>query len=216
MAIGGERLELEHRLADIAAELHALAGSGQEMGGERGGGRLAVGAGDGNDLAGRTLLRPLAAKQLDVADHLDAGSVRAHDRPIRLRVGQGNAGREHERGKARPVDGREIGQNEPGGQRLGPALLVVVPGEHIGAAGFERAHGGDAAQAQALDRYVAAGKDRHGNHSEWNLAQFQRGEASKRKHHGDDPEPDHHGRFRPALLLEMVMQGRHAEHAHAE
>ena len=129
---------------------------------------------------------------------------------------RGMPGREHERGEARPVDRREIAQNEPGGQRLGPALLVVVPGEHIGAAGFERAHGGDAAQAQALDRYVAAGKDRHGNHSEWNLAQFQRGEASKRKHHGDDPEPDHHGRFGPALLLEMVMQGRHAEHAHAE
>ena len=49
-----------------------------------------------------------------------------------------------------------------------------------------------------------------------NLAQFQRGEASKRKHHGDDPESDDHGRFGPTLLLEVMMQGRHAEHAYPE
>src|SRR5262249_46732452 len=50
----------------------------------------------------------------------------------------------------------------------------------------------------------------------WNLAQFQRGEASKREHHGNDPKSDDDGRFRPALLLEMVMQRRHAEDTHAE
>ena len=33
--------------------------------------------------------------------------------------------------------------------------------------------------------------------------------------HRDDPEPDHDGRLRPALLLEMVVQRRHQEHARA-
>src|SRR6478735_5831166 len=46
-----------------------------------------------------------------------------------------------------------------------------------------------------------------------NLAQFKRGEAGKCEHHGDDPEADDHGRFRPAFLLEMMVQRRHAEHA---
>src|SRR5882757_9280935 len=43
--------------------------------------------------------------------------------------------------------------------------------------------------------------------------QFQGGEAGQRQHHRDDPEPDHDLRFGPALLLEMVMQRRHPEHA---
>src|SRR5258708_20179191 len=43
--------------------------------------------------------------------------------------------------------------------------------------------------------------------------QFQRGEAGQRQHHRDDPEPDHDLRLGPALLLEMMMQRRHPEHA---
>src|ERR1700712_2003837 len=45
--------------------------------------------------------------------------------------------------------------------------------------------------------------------------QLQRGEAGQRQHHRDDPEPDHDLRFGPALLLEMMMQRRHPEHAFA-
>src|SRR5262245_20408523 len=44
-------------------------------------------------------------------------------------------------------------------------------------------------------------------------AQFQGGEAGERQHHRDDPEADHDLRLGPALLLEMMMQRRHAEHA---
>src|SRR3954465_478646 len=43
--------------------------------------------------------------------------------------------------------------------------------------------------------------------------QFQRGEAGQRQHHRDDPEPDHDLRLGPALLLEVVVQRRHPEHA---
>src|SRR5689334_13998285 len=46
-------------------------------------------------------------------------------------------------------------------------------------------------------------------------AQFQRGEAGEREHHRDDPETDHDLRLGPALLLEMMVQRRHAEHAFA-
>src|SRR5215213_4802593 len=45
--------------------------------------------------------------------------------------------------------------------------------------------------------------------------QLQRGEAGERQHHRDDPEPDHDLRLGPALLLEMMMQRRHPEHAFA-
>src|SRR5690242_4078214 len=44
-------------------------------------------------------------------------------------------------------------------------------------------------------------------------AQLQRGEAGERQHHRDDPEADHDLRLGPALLLEVMMQRRHAEHA---
>src|SRR6267142_1099486 len=45
--------------------------------------------------------------------------------------------------------------------------------------------------------------------------QFQGGEAGQRQHHRDDPEPDHDLRLGPALLLEMMVQRRHPEHAFA-
>src|SRR4051794_37938868 len=44
-------------------------------------------------------------------------------------------------------------------------------------------------------------------------AQLQRGEAGQCQHHRDDPEADHDLRLGPALLLEMMMQRRHHEHA---
>src|SRR4051812_29593134 len=44
-------------------------------------------------------------------------------------------------------------------------------------------------------------------------SQFQRREPGKREHNRDDPESDHDLRLGPALLLEMMMQRRHAEHA---
>src|ERR1700722_2585095 len=43
--------------------------------------------------------------------------------------------------------------------------------------------------------------------------QLESGEAGQRQHHRDDPEPDHDLRLGPSLLLEMMMQRRHPEHA---
>src|SRR5277367_842895 len=47
------------------------------------------------------------------------------------------------------------------------------------------------------------------------LPQLQGREADQRQHRGDDPEADDDGRLRPALLLEMMVQRRHAEDAAA-
>src|SRR4029077_3457736 len=44
-------------------------------------------------------------------------------------------------------------------------------------------------------------------------SQLQGGETRKRGHDRNDPEPDHDLRLGPALLLEVVMQRCHAEHA---
>src|SRR5262245_50026758 len=45
------------------------------------------------------------------------------------------------------------------------------------------------------------------------LPQLQRGEPCEREHDRDDPETDHDLRLGPALLLEVMMQWRHLEHA---
>src|SRR5581483_11868560 len=43
--------------------------------------------------------------------------------------------------------------------------------------------------------------------------QLQRRQAEHRQDRGDDPEAEHDGRFGPPLLLEMMVQRRHAEDA---
>src|SRR5436190_20084652 len=43
--------------------------------------------------------------------------------------------------------------------------------------------------------------------------QLQRGQSREREHDRNDPETDHDLRLGPAELLEMVVDGRHAEHA---
>ena len=59
----------------------------QDMGDQRRGRRLAVGAGDGDEGRVGAARRPLAAEQLDVADDLHARRPRLDHRPMRLRDG---------------------------------------------------------------------------------------------------------------------------------
>ena len=75
-AVARRRLERQDRRADVAAHLHVAAGLAQDVGDQRRRGRLAVGAGDGDERRVRRELRALAAEQLDVADDLDAGGLR--------------------------------------------------------------------------------------------------------------------------------------------
>jgi len=70
-APGLRRLERQDRGADVAAELGVVAGALEQMRHQGGGGRFPVGARDDDeDRVGRAVA-PLAAEQLDVADHLD-------------------------------------------------------------------------------------------------------------------------------------------------
>ena len=88
-----------------------MAAAGEEMRGERRGGRLAVGAGDGDERRVRRMAPPLAAEQLDVADHLDGGRAREPHRPVRRRMRERHAGREHQRGNGRPVGVAQVGSS---------------------------------------------------------------------------------------------------------
>ena len=63
-----------------------------------------------------------------------------------------------------------------------------------------------AAEADQGDAFAGEGCERA--HRIFNVAR-----PDQRQHHRDDPEADHDGRLRPALLLEMVVQRRHEEHA---
>ena len=67
------RLQRQDRGADIAAHLGVVTGDPHQMRDQRRGGGFAVGAGDGDERRVRRMTAPLPAKQLDIADHLDAG-----------------------------------------------------------------------------------------------------------------------------------------------
>lgn len=91
------RLQRQDRGADIAAHLGVVAGDFRQMRDQRRRGRLAVGAGDGDERCVRRVPSPLAAEQLDVADDLDPGLARLQHAPVRHRMSERHAGREHER-----------------------------------------------------------------------------------------------------------------------
>ena len=112
------RLEREDRGADIAADLGLVPGAAQEMRGKRGGGRFAVGPGDGDERRVRSIGASLTAKQLDVADDLDGGIVRETHRPVRRRVSERHARGKHQCGNLRPVDLPQIGGRDAGAVRL--------------------------------------------------------------------------------------------------
>ena len=71
-AARARRLQRQDRGADIAAHLGVVAGDLCEMRDQRRRGRFAVGAGDRDERRVRRVPPPLAAEQLDVADHLDS------------------------------------------------------------------------------------------------------------------------------------------------
>ncbi len=123
----GERLERQHRRADIAAHGDAPSGRGDQMRGERRGRRFAVGAGDRDDFCPGAQCAPLAAEQLGVADDFDACRLGALHRPMRLRMRQRHARREHQRGKLAPIRPAQIHRLETRLDGRRPALLAIVP-----------------------------------------------------------------------------------------
>ena len=81
----------------------------------------------------------LPAEQLDVSDHLDIGHACQVDRPVRLRVRQRRAGRQHQSSGFRPVETAQILRLYPCRLRFGDLLSVIIKGDHVGAAFFQRA-----------------------------------------------------------------------------
>ena len=161
-AARARRLERQDRGADIAAELRVEAGRRREMRDQRRGGRFAVGAGDGDERRVGREAAALAAEQLDIADHLDGGFLRKPDHPMRRRMGERNAGRQHQRRDPRPVGVAQIGGGNAGGIGLRHALRIVVVADDVGAAGKERtrAHQPRAAQPEHGDLFAGEGRDR--------------------------------------------------------
>ena len=155
------RLQRQDRGADIAAHLGVVAGDLHQMRDQRGRGRLAVGAGDGDERRIRRMTPPLAAEQFDVADHLDAGLPRHQHRPMRRRMGQRRAGRQDQRRKIRPRYRAQIGGGETGLRRLGDIVGAVVAGDHFRAARLQRvaARKAGAAEAEHGDRLACKGGD---------------------------------------------------------
>ncbi|MEJ0041972.1 MAG: hypothetical protein WDM81_07055 [Rhizomicrobium sp.] len=155
--LGSRRVEVEHRLADIAADLHVVARRREDVADQGGGGRLAVGAGyrDHRAAAGHGGVgRHLAREQLHVADDVDAGGAGAFDDGVGFGMRQRHAGREHQRLQLVP---RPIGEGHDDGAEAGgfaAGLFLVVPGIDMRAAGLHRRDRRHAAARQAEDADV--------------------------------------------------------------
>ena len=163
---GCGRRQVKHGHADVASHRHLATGFLQHVGDQRGGGRLAVGAGDGDE---RRIGRPrtaLASEELDVADDRNPGLIGKIDRPVWRRVGQGHAGGKHEEPEPAPVGLSEVDDRN---SRSGSAFAsggAIVPGGDFGAALDQRSGGRQtrAAEAEEGDALSAHGFDRRHRH----------------------------------------------------
>jgi hypothetical protein len=105
---------------------------------------------------------PLAAEQLDVADHRHGSRAREPDRPVRRRMRERHAGCKDERGDLAPVGASQVGSREAGGLCLPHPLQVVIARDHVGAAGSQRlaARQTRAAETEHGDGLAGEGRDR--------------------------------------------------------
>ena len=164
------RLQREDRGADIAAELHVVVRRAEQMRHQRRRRGLAVGSGDRHERRIGRGLAPLAAEQLDVADHLHRRVARQAHGPVRRRMGERHAGREHQRGNPAPVDVAQIRDRNAGRPRLLDARLGVVERHDIRAAGEQRARARDPRGAEAEQRDLLAGECRDRDHRSFKVA----------------------------------------------
>ncbi len=157
---GGQRVQ--QRRTDVAGQAHALAGALDEQRRHRGGRRLAVGAGDGEQL-GRVAARVL---QLDERTHeeVELASHRDVVHPCFLRersdarvVGREAGALEHERhalerGLGLQLAAEQFGCGQFAAQRLGLRRhLARVPDAHAGPGARAPARHGQAALAETED-----------------------------------------------------------------
>ena len=198
--------------ADVAADAGVAAGAGADVAEQGRGGRLAVGAGDGDDLRPLVLGRGVdgAGEQLDVAEDLDARGL-APCSTVQCGSGwvSGTPGDSIRAAKPRPV-GRRSGRrpSKPSAAAASRAASLVVPQRRPAPRRPSRARAAvrpGAAQAEHGDASCPRSRGRGSLRARPPLPHLQGGEADQGQHHGDDPEADHHGGLRPAQLLEVVV-----------
>jgi hypothetical protein len=219
---GGERVQ--HRRADVAGDGHAAAGALDELAGQRRRGRLAVGAGDREDLrrvaALGLQLRERLREQVQLAAHRHVGGARGLQQRREARVARAQARALVDAGDAVQRFGRQLAREERaardlGGQRRGLRRVGVARVPHANARALARAPArhGQARGAQPQDQHVLVGQIAH--FSALVSTQLQARQADQAQQHRDDPEADHDLRLGPAGLLEMVVQRRHLQDAPA-
>ena len=164
----GRRLRQgQHADAYVAADMDGETRLLQHPADQGGGGGLAVGAGDGDDLGPPGLGQggDGAGEQLQVADHRNVRGPRLIHCPVRARMGQRRARRQHQGGEAGPVGARQVLDREPFRLRLHASGHAVVPEDRPRAAGLQRARGRDAGPSQAEDRDPSALMAGNGDHA---------------------------------------------------
>ena len=178
---------------------------------------LAVGTRDRHDTGSLVLGRNVhgSREQLDIAQDFHTFGSGPINSPVRFGVGQWHARRQHEGRETAPVGGIQICENEA--FSLGHVTRggFVIPQRHLGPAGQQRPRRRQTRTGEAKDRDGLSGKGGDGDHDavRCSLPKFQGGKADQGQHNRDDPEADDDSRFRPAQLLEMMMDRCHQENA---
>ena len=156
----------QHPDADVAPHMNRAARLAEDPADQGGGGGLAVGAGDGDDLGPLHLgqRRQGAGEQLDVAHDPHARVLGHLDGPVGRGMCQGGAGRQDQGGELRPVRAGQVLDREAFGLGLEAAGQAVVPQHGYGAPGPERAGGGQTAAPQPENRDAPSFKTGDGDH----------------------------------------------------
>ena len=183
-----------------------------QLAGQRGRRRLAVGAGDRDQRRAR-IEEPIG--ELDLGDHLDAGGARG------ARLGQRrHAGRHHDQVGARvnvvEVDGRRArpATGTPSSCCICSASLSAgLPSVTIDARAAPRAElrDRDAGLREPDDDDRLAVEIHRRAHRSFSVPSATSASSAR-----DQPEPDDDLRLVPALLLVVVVDRRHREHALAD
>ena len=104
--------------------------------------RLAVRTGDRNERSLGCAQSTLAGEDFNVADDLDTALARLDDCPMRLGMRERHPRRQHQCGKSRPVDRREIDERDTLSSCRLTARRAVIPRCDVGAAFEQRARRG--------------------------------------------------------------------------
>src|ERR1035437_10192738 len=215
----GAGVEQGHdRDADVAANQRGQPGSRKDFAQQRGGGGLAIGAGDGERLAleeARGQFQFANDRQTEALDLRQFRSVQRHagadDNQVLSAEGEQAvaAGLDH---NARLNQGRNLL-----GQRLGRAHVgdrdlraTAAQKQRCRQTGFSQSDDQNFFTFEFQHRVLSSGFLYFALRGA-GLTQFQRGECKQCKHQGTDPEADDGLGFTPAHLLEVVMEGGHLE-----